>query len=243
MKRIIMIACMVALCVNHAYAMDQKPIELMMKEAKLFGTIKNLYDSCEADGPILLKNIDNRTLHKLVKDLPWALNVHAKYTQSDIDQILKMSDKERIQRAIRATKQLIIPDYSAQTLHNNIRNLRGAHYLEALELAEAYAKIVAMLSVSDESLRALHEQSTDHPILEMPTTLSDGMRNAIYRYIPQIWGERLKIECDDGFWSLGFSPDSSMVVTGTKRALEYLVQIRDVKTGDVIREIRNGIDP
>ena len=217
MKRIV---CMhvLLLCMPRAQAMgngqqiikkiqlqsnDGWVIDISEKEAHLFGTLKDMLIDTQKDEnpgdespvPVSMSGAD---LQAMVEDIPWIRKMHAAHDQNidDIDNIVQLDGKTRRERARQSVENIDqIPMYSAETFQAMFKRIKVASCLDLPESVEKNAKIISELLVSKKFLRALHA-NPDNNAVQSVFSLPKGLQDAVHSYMPQHWGEHVKIKHD-----------------------------------------------
>ena len=257
MKRIV---CMqlILLCVSQVHAMgngdnrmklqsnDGWVIDISEKEAHLFGTLKDMLIDTQKDEnpgdespvPVSMSGAD---LQAMVEDIPWIRKMHAAHNQSidDIENIVHLDGKTRRERARQSVENIDqIPMYSDETLQAMIQGIKAASFLSALESVEKNAKIISELLVSKKFLKKLHADPDNNSVRSL-FSLPQELQNAIHSssYMPQHWGEHLKIKHDDCVRSVAFSHNNEWLATGS---WDGNVRIIEVETGVVKHRIKHG---
>ena len=251
MKRIVCMQLLL-LCVPRAQAMqdgqqvkmvrlqssDNQTFDISEKEARLFGTLKDmLMDTQDDESPIPV-SMAGADLQAMVHDIPWIRKLHAAHNQNsdDIDKILQLDEKIRRERARQSAENIDeIPIYSAETLQATIQRMRSADLLNTPEWLEKNAKTIAELLVSKKFLRELHA-NPDNNSVQSVFSLPKGLQDAVHSYMPQHWGEHLKIKHDDCVRSVAFSHNNEWFATGS---WDGNVRIIEVATGVVKQDINN----
>ena len=161
--------------------------------------------------PVSMSGAD---LQAMVEDIPWIRKMHAAHNQSidDIDNIVQLDGKTRRERARQSVENIDqIPMYSDETL---LKGIKAASCLDFPESVEKNAKIISELLVSKKFLRALHA-NPDNNAVQSVFSLPKELQNAIHSYMPQHWGEHMKIKHDIDVKSVVFSPNSELLATGS----------------------------
>ena len=256
MKRIV---CMhvILLCVSQVHAMgngdnrmklqsnDGWVIDISEKEAHLFGTLKDMLIDTQKDEnpgdespvPVSMSGAD---LQAMVEDIPWIRKMHAAHNQSidDIENIVQLDGKTRRERARKSVENIDqIPMYSDETLQAMIQGIKAASCLDFPESVEKNAKIISELLVSKKFLKKLHADPDNNSVRSL-FSLPQELQNAIhsYSYMPQHWGEQLKIKHGNRVGSVAFSPNSEWLAT---ISYDDNVRIIEVATGAVKHEIEH----
>ena len=254
MKRIV---CMqlILLCVSQVHAMENGDnriklqsndgwvIDISEKEAHLFGTLRDMLIDTEKDenpgdeSPVSV-SMSGADLQAMVEDIPWIRKMHAAHNQSidDIENIVHLDGKTRRERARQSVENIDqIPMYSDETLQAMIQGIKAASFLSALESVEKNAKIISELLVSKKFLRALHA-NPDNNAVQSVFSLPKGLQDAVHSYMPQHWGEHVKIKHDDCVRSVAFSHNNEWLATGS---WDGNVRIIEVETGVVKHRIKH----
>ena len=253
MKRIVCMQLLL-LCVPRAQAMqdgqqiikrimlqssDNQTFDISGKEARLFGTLKDMFIDTQDDESPIPVSMAGADLQAMVHDIPWIRKLHAAHNQNsdDIDKILQLDEKIRRERARQSAENIDeIPIYSAETLQTTIQRMRSASFLSALESVEKNAKIISELLVSKKFLRELHA-NPDNNSMQSVFLLPEGLQDAIHFYMPQHWGEHVNIKHDGSVRSVAFSPNGEWLATGSG---DNNARIIEVATGVVKHAIKHN---
>jgi tricorn protease-like protein len=196
---------MIALVTN-----DGKKTSIAKDRAMLFGTVKDLMEDLPDETEIPVKIETQAALQAVVDDIPWVLRVLGE----------KRADETEQQAVERIVK--IMP-----VAQNNLQNLmvkvNGAIYLNQQALIEKYAKEIADILVSDDSMRRLARNDT---------TILAGIRGEIlekcsHYIVNDFWFNVLTLDSNYPVRSASFSWDGSKIVT----ASSWVITIWNAQTG------------
>ncbi len=222
---------------------DNLTFDISEKEAHLFGTLKDMLIDIQKDEnpgdespvPVSMSGDD---LQAMVEDIPWIRRMHAAQNQNidDIDNIVQLDGKTRRERARQSVKNIDqIPMYSDEILQVMLKRIKATSFLKALESVEKNAKIISKLLLSQNFLSKLHADPNNNAVQSV-FSLPEGLQGAIHFYMPQHWGEHVRIRHDDGVESVAFSPNGQLLATGSD---DGKARIIEVATGVVKRRIKH----
>ncbi len=203
---------------------DGQLVSISRKDARCFPTIIDAVSILSTDEPIPV-NVTQPVLQRLLQDLDWVRAVCNERRPDETEQ----QCAERAARALPPSAYV----YSDNSMRRTFENLAAAHYLGSLELQERYARILAGMLVSDQSLALLYSNNPAHIafIQKIEPLRGDGdqkvyaeNRNAgafhifarlIYKYIPEIevWAQSSMLPHKRVVLAASFSPDSAKVAT------------------------------
>jgi WD40 repeat protein len=236
---------------------DNAHVRVSKADGLLSHTIRGLYGDLQEEdgtltGPIPLGKVSQEVLQRLLADLPWVRVVRANKQPDE-------TDEECAERAARGLPASLF-GYSAQGLRHAWENLKAAHDLAIPELIERYARIIAGMLVSDESLALLYKNDPAQialiqeiePLLPSKHTDSTPEKYAelrnkgpltifaklIYKYIPRegVWVECLMLKGYD-FTTASFSPDGDRVIA---RSSYGTLGQWDAYTGKPMQSLRHA---
>jgi WD40 repeat protein len=208
---------------------DKKQTYLEKNRALLFGTIRDLLeDMSEEDqnAPILELPVEKiqaqSALQAVINDLNWVLEVRNQMRPNETEQ----------QAVMRIVSQMPV---TQNNLQNLMVKVNGAIYLNQEALIEKYAKEIADILVSHDSMRRLARNDT---------TILAGIRGEIVEkcshYIGNdFWFNVLTLNSNGPVNSASFSPDGSKIVTASS---DGTATIWDAQTGVVERTLEGNDD-
>ena len=124
-------------------------IDISEKEARLFGTLKDMLIDTQGDESPVPVSMSGRDLQEMVQDIPWIRKIHAAHNQNidDIVQLDRETRKERARQSVENIDQMQCID-SDKTLQEMLERVKAASFLDDIESVEKNAKIISELLVS-----------------------------------------------------------------------------------------------
>ncbi len=226
---------------------DGQLVSISRKDARCFPTIIDAVSILSTDEPIPV-NVMQPVLQRLLQDLDWVRAVCNERRPDETEQ----QCAERAARALPPSAYV----YSDNSMRITFENLAAAHYLGSLELQERYARILAGMLVSDQSLALLYSNNPAHIafIQKIEPLRGDGdqkvyaeNRNAgplnvfaklIYKYFShgEVWERRVFFRAHTNkIYSLSFSLDGARVVTASG---DRTAKIWDANSGALLHTLQ-----
>lgn len=216
---------------------DKKTFEIEERAACLFSTLRDHIDN--DGGSLHLPEVSSKAWKKLIQDMPRIVDFYKRADENTNDAIARILSLQLIDRKD-AIKDLLIdrsvPPCSPPPLIHAIEDLKTAYCLQFPELIQLYASTVAWLSLSDASLKQLHANPSQHPLINI--ALPDDLKNEIYGYFPEVWFKRITIESYTfNDFIEAFSTDGKYIKTYYGLHTEH---ITEMKTGKMLHEVKGA---
>ncbi len=208
---------------------DGQEVSMSEADARLFGTIRDVIDECGNEQPIPLSNVSLVVLRRLLADIPWARETR----------IGRQAHETEEQCAERAAGALPASGYSVDGLRQARENFEAARYLLSPELMERYARIVAGMLASDQSLALLYNNDSACIALINNIGADDVFARWICKHLPHVWGQQLVLQDTSAVYSASFSPNGNRVVTACD---EGTAKIWDVNRGALLHTLQGHTD-
>jgi hypothetical protein len=203
---------------------DKKQTPIEKNRALLFGTVRDLQkdmskESQKASGFEMPVRIQTQAaLQAVIDDLPWVMQVREQMRSNETEQ----------QAAERIVKAMAAVPLNENDLQKLISKLNVATYLYEPALIEWYARQIADILVSDDSMKRL--ANNDTTIIQqvkagLPETALDRCSHYIFK---EHWIDAMTLRHARGVKSALFSPDAKKVVTASD---DKMAKIWNVQTG------------